>query len=61
MAKDKKETTGFKTTLKQERDTKNTFVFKNPDDGAPIPSLYIAKTAFAGDAPKSITVTVEEA
>lgn len=59
MAKDKK--TGFKTTLNQERDTKNTFVFKNHADDAPIPSLYIAKSAFDGDAPKSITITVEAA
>lgn len=60
MAK-KNETTGFKTTLKQARDTKNTFVFKNESDDAPIPSLYIAKSAFTGDAPKTITVSVDEA
>lgn len=61
MAKGKKEDAGFKTKLTKARDTKNTFVFKNDSDDAPIPSLYIAKSAFSGDAPETITVTVEEA
>lgn len=60
MAKDKKEA-GFKTKLTKARDTKNTYVFKNESDDAPIPSLYIAKSAFDGDAPESITVTVAAA
>lgn len=51
----------MKTTLQFVRDTKNTNVFKNEADGAPIPSLYIDKTAFKGkDAPKSITVEIKE-
>lgn len=51
----------MKTTLKFERDTKNTNVYKNDDDGAPIPSLYIAKSAFGkGEPPKSITVEIKE-
>jgi hypothetical protein len=61
MAKDKgkdDKVSGFTTTLKQGRDTKNTFVYKNETDDAPIPSLYIKKTAFKGDAPETITVTV---
>lgn len=57
----KNKSSGFKTKLTQSRDTKNTFVFKNDADDAPIPSLYIAKSAFDGDAPKSITVSVDEA
>jgi hypothetical protein len=61
MAKDKNKSSGFKTTLTQARDTKNTFVFKNDADDAPIPSLYIAKSAFAGEAPKQITVSVDPA
>lgn len=51
----------MKTTLKFNRDTKNTNVYKNDDDGAPIPSLYIDKTAFKGkEPPKSITVDIKE-
>lgn len=51
----------MKTKLKFERDTKNTNVYKNDDDGAPIPSLYIAKAAFGKkDAPKEITVDIPE-
>lgn len=50
----------MKTTLKLERDTKGTNVYKNDDTDAPIPSLYIKKSAFSGDAPKSITVEIKE-
>lgn len=50
----------LKTTLKFSRDTKNTNVYKNEDDDAPIPSLYISKDAFKKDAPKSITVEIKE-
>jgi len=50
-----------KTTLKLDRDTKGTFVFKNDAEDAPIPSLYIKKHAFPGDAPKSITVEFKAA
>ena len=52
----------MKTTLTFNRDTKSTFVFKNDDDGAPIPSLYVKKDAFPdGEAPKTITVDSPEA
>ena len=51
----------MKTTLKFDRDTKNTNVYKNDADDAPIPSLYISKKAFKkGDAPKLITVEIPE-
>lgn len=50
----------MKTTLKFEKDTKNTNVYKNDDDGAPIPSLYIRKEAFKGDPPKTITLEIKE-
>lgn len=51
----------MKTTLKLERDTKGTNVYKNDDENAPIPSLYIKKSAFKkGDAPKTITVEIKE-
>lgn len=61
MAKgDKKDKSdnGFTTTMTLGRDTKGTFVYKNDADDAPIPSLYIKKTAFTGNAPQSITITV---
>lgn len=51
----------MKTTMKLERETKGTFVFKNDEDNAPIPSLYIKKSAFSDGAPKSIIVEVKEA
>lgn len=51
----------MKTTLKLDRDTKSTNVYKNEDDDAPIPSLYIKKSAFKkGEAPKSITIEIAE-
>ena len=59
MAK-KKEDSGFKTKLMKSRDTKGTYVYKNDDQDAPIPSLYIKKSAFDGEAPESITVEVTE-
>lgn len=50
---------GIKTTLKLERETKGTFVFKNDEDNAPIPSLYIRKSAFKGkEAPESIKIDI---
>lgn len=51
----------MKTTLKFERDTKGTNVYKNDADDAPIPSLYVKKTAFKkGDPPKTLTVEIAE-
>jgi hypothetical protein len=50
----------MKTTLTFVRDTKNTNVYKNDADDAAIPSLYISKTAFTGEAPKTITVEIKE-
>lgn len=51
----------MKTTLKWDRETKGTHVFKNDSDDAPIPSLYIKKAAFKDkDAPKSITIDIKE-
>ena len=35
----------MKTTLKLDRETKGTYVYKNENDDAPIPSLYIKKAA----------------
>ena len=50
----------MKTKLALERETKGTFVFKNDEDNAPIPSLYVKKSAFKGDTPKNITVEIKE-
>ena len=52
----------MKTTLTLSRETKGTHVFKNDKDDAPIPSLYIAKSAFSdpSNPPKEITVEIKE-
>lgn len=51
----------MKTSLKFERETKNTNVYKNDQEGAPIPSLYIAKSAFGDKEPPSlITIEIKE-
>jgi hypothetical protein len=50
----------MKIKLKLERETKGTYVYKNDDDGAAIPSLYIKKASVKGDAPKEITVEISE-
>ena len=52
----------MKTTLKWDRETKGTHVYKNDADDAPIPSLYIKKTAFKkdGEAPKTLTIDIKE-
>lgn len=46
--------------LTKARDTPGTYVYKSNEDKTPVPSLYIKKTAFSGDAPESITLTIEE-
>ncbi len=49
-----------KTKLRKDRDTKGTFVYKNGDEGAPIPSLYIKKGAFGKDeAPDEIEISIK--
>lgn len=50
----------MKTTLKFDRETKGTNVYKNDSDDAPIPSLYVKKTAFKKDPPKTLTVEIPE-
>lgn len=50
----------MKTTMKLSRDTKGTQVYKNDDEGAPIPSIYIKKSAFKGDPPETITIDIKE-
>lgn len=50
----------MKTKLKLERETKGTFVFKDDAADAPIPSLYLKKSAVEGEAPKEITLEIKE-
>lgn len=50
----------MKIKMKKARDTKNTEVYKNEADDAAIPSLYIKKSAFKGEAPDEITVEIKE-
>ena len=46
--------------LTKARDTKGTYVYKDDSENAPIQSLYIRKSAFSGEAPEGITLTIEE-
>lgn len=50
----------MKIKMKLGRDTKGTNVYKNDADDAAIPSLYIKKSAFKGEAPAEITVEIKE-
>lgn len=50
----------LKIKMNKVRDTKNTEVYKNDDEGAAIPSLYIKKSAFKDTAPDQITIEIKE-
>lgn len=51
----------MKTTLKFDRETKGTNVFKDDAENAVIPTLYIKKSAFGDkEVPKTITVEIKE-
>lgn len=50
----------IKVNLTKARDTKGTFVYKDDSDNTPVPSIYIRKSAFKGEAPERITLTIEE-
>jgi hypothetical protein len=52
----------MKTTLTLDRSTKGTHVYKNDADDAPIPSLYIKKSAFKDpeNPPKKIELSSPE-
>ncbi len=44
------------------KETKGTYRFDSPDQNAPIPSVYVRKTAFEGSAaPERIVLTVAAA
>lgn len=47
-------------TMQYSKSTKNTHVYKDDSDGAPIPTLYIKHAAVDGK-PAFITVTIEQA
>ena len=59
----------FEQTLEFERETKNTYLFKAAGEDAAVTSLYVKKSAFAGDfgdsgggrpqVPERITITVD--
>jgi hypothetical protein len=49
-----------KIKLTKARDTKGTYVYKNDEADAAIPSLYIKKSAVSGEAPTEITVEIKE-
>ena len=49
----------LKVTMTLKKETKNTFVYDNDDEGTPITQLYIKKTAYTDGAPAIITVRVE--
>lgn len=53
--------TPIKVTLKFDKSTKGTHVFKDDAENAIIPALYIRKHGFPNGNPESITVTVEGA
>jgi len=46
-------------TLKKVKDTKGTFVFGDDNPDAPIPSVYIKKSAFPEGCPQTLKVTLE--
>jgi len=50
----------LKVTMTHDRETKGTHVYKDSNDTAPIPSLYIKKAAFKDEAPKTLTVEIKE-
>lgn len=48
------------TRMKLTRETKGTYVYSNDADDAPIPTLYIKKGAFEGEAPKKVRIVIAE-
>ena len=51
----------IKVPMNFDRSTKGTHVFTAESDTAPISTLYVRKSGFDGEAPESVTVTVESA
>ena len=51
----------IKMRMKYQRETKGTYIYANDKDDAPIPTLYIKKSAFAEDEPPaSIRIVITE-
>jgi len=53
--------TAFTIEMDHSKSTKGTQVYTNEGDGVPITTLYIQRSAFAGEPPAQITVSVEAA
>ena len=53
--------TGFSVEMDFSKSTKGTHVFTSDGDGTPITTLYIQRSAFQGEPPAQITVSVEAA
>ena len=52
--------TALVTTLEFTKSTKGTHVYANHNDDAPIPTIYIRKSAFKGTPPSIISITVSK-
>lgn len=51
----------MKIKMTHDRETKGTHVYRNSDEGAAIPSLYIKKSAFGSKPPLDvITIEIKE-
>ena len=50
----------MKLKLQYKKSTKGTHVFGNDEPEAPIPTLYIKRSAFSGELPKTLILTIEE-
>ena len=46
-------------TMEWSKSTKGTEVYRSDEDGAAITTLYVGKSAFKGEAPQTITVTIK--
>lgn len=49
----------IKVVLDFTKSTKNTHVYSDKSDNAPIPSVYIKRSSFDGEPPKTITLQVD--
>lgn len=50
----------LKVKLIYKKSTKGTHVYGNDEPEAPIPSVYIKRSAFSGDLPQVITMQIED-
>ena len=45
--------------LTRVKETKRTFRFETDDEEAPVGNIYVQKSAFKGEFPETITVTIQ--